>query len=188
MAVKIMETKTGEVIKTSKQVKRDRTIRKVQKYISVFAVVMLMLMVSETFGSMVLKGWPCQSVTLSSTESWNTVPRFAMVVTYLESCTFAYEWVPCPMADCSGLVSVIIGSFSMISTPDFRSRPNMAAYFRIRSMPRFGAYSPAGSRASRCPTSAKKKLVAQSVRQSTSTTRPLTSCRLSQRSSSILVH
>ena len=31
---------------TSKQVKRDRTIRKVQKYISVFAVVMLMLMVS----------------------------------------------------------------------------------------------------------------------------------------------
>ena len=46
MAVKIVETKTGEVIKTSKQVKRDRTIRKVQKYISVFAVVMLMLMVS----------------------------------------------------------------------------------------------------------------------------------------------
>ena len=46
MAVKIMETKTGEVTMTSKQVKRDRTIRKVQKYISVFAVVMLMLMVS----------------------------------------------------------------------------------------------------------------------------------------------
>ena len=46
MAVKIMETKTGEVIKTSKQVKRDRTIRKMQKYLSVFAVVMLMLMVS----------------------------------------------------------------------------------------------------------------------------------------------
>ena len=39
MAVKIMETKTGEVIKTSKQVKRDRTIRKMQKYLSVFAVV-----------------------------------------------------------------------------------------------------------------------------------------------------
>ena len=46
MAVKIMETKTGEVTITSKQVKRDRTIRKVQKYISVFAVVMRMLMVS----------------------------------------------------------------------------------------------------------------------------------------------
>ena len=46
MAVKIMETKTGEVTMTSKQVKRDRTVRKVQKYISVFAVVMLMLMVS----------------------------------------------------------------------------------------------------------------------------------------------
>jgi len=46
MAVKIMETKTGEVTMTSKQVKRDRTIRKAQKYISVFAVVMLMLMVS----------------------------------------------------------------------------------------------------------------------------------------------
>jgi len=46
MAVKIMETKTGEVTMTSKQVRRDRTIRKVQKYISVFAVVMLMLMVS----------------------------------------------------------------------------------------------------------------------------------------------
>ena len=46
MAVKIMETKTGEVIKTSKQVKRDLTIRKMQKDISVFAVVMLMLMVS----------------------------------------------------------------------------------------------------------------------------------------------
>ena len=46
MAVKIMETKTGKVTMTSKQVKRDRTIRKAQKYISVFAVVMLMLMVS----------------------------------------------------------------------------------------------------------------------------------------------
>ena len=46
MAVKIMETKTGEVTMTSEQVKRDRTVRKVQKYISVFAVVMLMLMVS----------------------------------------------------------------------------------------------------------------------------------------------
>ena len=46
MAVKIMETKTGEVTMTSKQVRRDRTIRKVQKYISVFAVVMLRLMVS----------------------------------------------------------------------------------------------------------------------------------------------
>ena len=32
MAVKIMETKTGEVIKTSKQVKRDRTIRKMRSY------------------------------------------------------------------------------------------------------------------------------------------------------------
>ena len=46
MAVKVMETKTGEVTMTSKQNKRDRAVRKVQKYISVFAVVMLMLMVS----------------------------------------------------------------------------------------------------------------------------------------------
>ena len=46
MAVKIMETTTGEVTMTSEQVKRDRTVRQVQKYISVFAVVMLMLMVS----------------------------------------------------------------------------------------------------------------------------------------------
>ena len=35
MAVKIMETKTGEVTMTSEQVKRDRTVRKVQKYLSV---------------------------------------------------------------------------------------------------------------------------------------------------------
>ena len=34
------------VIKTSTQVKRDRTVRKVQKYISIAAVVMLMLMMS----------------------------------------------------------------------------------------------------------------------------------------------
>lgn len=46
MAVKIIETKTGEVIKTSKLVKRDRTIRKVQKYISVFAVVMMLMVMS----------------------------------------------------------------------------------------------------------------------------------------------
>lgn len=46
MAVKIIETKTGKVIKTSKQVKRDRTIRKVQKYISVAAAVMILLMMS----------------------------------------------------------------------------------------------------------------------------------------------
>ena len=46
MAVKIMETKTGEVTMTSEQVKRNRTVRKVQKYISVAATVMMMLMLS----------------------------------------------------------------------------------------------------------------------------------------------
>ena len=46
MAVKIMETKTGKVTMTSKQNKRDRTVRKVQKYISVAAVVMMMLIMS----------------------------------------------------------------------------------------------------------------------------------------------
>ena len=46
MAVKIIETKTGEVTKTSRQVKHERTIRKMQKYLSVFAAVMLVLMVS----------------------------------------------------------------------------------------------------------------------------------------------
>ena len=46
MAVKIMETKTGEVTMTSEQVKRDRTVRKVQKYISVAATVMMVLMLS----------------------------------------------------------------------------------------------------------------------------------------------
>ena len=46
MAVKIMETTTGEVTMTSEQVKRDRTVRKVQKYISVAATVMMVLMLS----------------------------------------------------------------------------------------------------------------------------------------------
>ena len=46
MAVKIMETTTGEVTMTSEQVKRDRTVRQVQKYISVAAVVMMVLMLS----------------------------------------------------------------------------------------------------------------------------------------------
>lgn len=47
MAVKIIETKTGEVeTKTSTQVRRDRAIRKMQKYLSVFAVVMVVLMLS----------------------------------------------------------------------------------------------------------------------------------------------
>ena len=46
MAVKIMETKTGKVTMTSEQVKRDRTVRKVQKYISVAATVMMVLMLS----------------------------------------------------------------------------------------------------------------------------------------------
>ena len=46
MAVKIMETKTGEVTMTSEQVKRNRTVRKVQKYISVAATVMMVLMLS----------------------------------------------------------------------------------------------------------------------------------------------
>ena len=46
MAVKIMETKTGEVTRTSEQVKRDRAVCKVQKYISVAAVVMMMLIMS----------------------------------------------------------------------------------------------------------------------------------------------
>ena len=46
MEVKIMDTKTGEVTMTSEQVKRDRTVRKVQKYISVAATVMMVLMLS----------------------------------------------------------------------------------------------------------------------------------------------
>ena len=46
MAVKIMETKTGEVTITSKQIKRDRAVRKVQKYISAAAVVMMVLIMS----------------------------------------------------------------------------------------------------------------------------------------------
>lgn len=46
MAVKVMETKTGEVTITSKQNKLDRAVRKVQKYISVAAVVMMVLMMS----------------------------------------------------------------------------------------------------------------------------------------------
>ena len=46
MAVKIMEIKTGEVTMTSEQVKRDRTVRKVQKYLSAAATVMIVLMLS----------------------------------------------------------------------------------------------------------------------------------------------
>lgn len=47
MAYKVIETANGEAAKTSStQVKRDRTVRKVQKYISVAAVVMMVLMMS----------------------------------------------------------------------------------------------------------------------------------------------
>ena len=46
MEVKIMDTKTGEVTMTSEQVKRDRTVRKVQKYLSAAATVMMVLMLS----------------------------------------------------------------------------------------------------------------------------------------------
>lgn len=46
MAYKVIESTTGEVTKTSTQVKHDRTVRKAQKYISIAAVVMLMLMMS----------------------------------------------------------------------------------------------------------------------------------------------
>lgn len=46
MAVRIMETKTGEVTMTNKQNKRDRAVRKVQNYISVAAVVMMVLIMS----------------------------------------------------------------------------------------------------------------------------------------------
>ena len=46
MAVKILKTKTGEVTITSKQNKLDRAVRKVQKYISAAAVVMMVLIMS----------------------------------------------------------------------------------------------------------------------------------------------
>ena len=46
MAYKVIESTTGEVTKTNTQVKHDRTVRKAQKYISIAAVVMLMLMMS----------------------------------------------------------------------------------------------------------------------------------------------
>lgn len=48
MAVKIIENENGKIVtKTRKQVKRERIIRKTQKYASIFAAVMVLLMMSS---------------------------------------------------------------------------------------------------------------------------------------------
>ena len=97
MAVKIIETKTGEVIKTSKQVKRDRTIRKVQKYISVFAVVMLMLMVSAvtvfaTGGTGATPATPATNTTPAGVDT-STMSQFDVAVwhDYLVDRSYRYS-------------------------------------------------------------------------------------------------
>lgn len=46
MAVKIIETEKGEIVKTNRQVKTERLLRKAQKYISIAATVMIVLAMS----------------------------------------------------------------------------------------------------------------------------------------------
>lgn len=46
MAVKVIETKNGEVTKTSKQLKTEKVIRRFQKYVSITAALMVMFIVS----------------------------------------------------------------------------------------------------------------------------------------------
>ena len=92
MAVKIMETKTGEVIKTSKQVKRDRTVRKVQKYISVFAVVMLMLMVSAvTVFATGTSAAPATNSTPAGVDT-STMSQFGGIIWPLAVCRVLSRW------------------------------------------------------------------------------------------------
>ena len=116
MAVKIMETKTGEVIKTSKQVKRDRTIRKVQKYISVFAVVMLMLMVSAvtvfaTGGTGATPATPATNTTPAGVDT-STMSQFGTIIWWIVRIVIlAVGGVP-------GIIKVVQG----ISDEDNRGR------------------------------------------------------------------
>ena len=113
MAVKIMETKTGEVIKTSKQVKRDRTIRKVQKYISVFAVVMLMLMVSAVtvFATGGTGATPATNTTPAGVDT-STMSQFGTIIWWIVRIVIlAVGGVP-------GIIKVVQG----ISDEDNRGR------------------------------------------------------------------
>ena len=63
-----------------------------------------------------------------------------------------------PMEEASGFSVVIWGLFSEISMPEVSSSPNMAAYFRIFSIPSSGEYVPFSSIESRWPMSAKNTL------------------------------
>ena len=113
MAVKIIETKTGEVIKTSKQVKRDRTVRKVQKYISVFAVVMLMLMVSAVtvFATGGTGATPATNTTPAGVDT-STMSQFGTIIWWIVRIVIlAVGGVP-------GIIKVVQG----ISDEDNRGR------------------------------------------------------------------
>ena len=113
MAVKIMETKTGEVIKTSKQVKRDRTIRKMQKYLSVFAVVMLMLMVSAVtvFATGGTGATPATNTTPAGVDT-STMSQFGTIIWWIVRIVIlAVGGVP-------GIIKVVQG----ISDEDNRGR------------------------------------------------------------------
>ena len=113
MAVKIIETKTGEVIKTSKQVKRDRTIRKMQKYLSVFAVVMLMLMVSAVtvFATGGTGATPATNTTPAGVDT-STMSQFGTIIWWIVRIVIlAVGGVP-------GIIKVVQG----ISDEDNRGR------------------------------------------------------------------
>ena len=113
MAVKIIETKTGEVIKTSKQVKRDRTIRKVQKYLSVFAVVMLMLIVSgvTVFATGGTGATPATNTTPAGVDT-STMSQFGTIIWWIVRIVIlAVGGVP-------GIIKVVQG----ISDEDNRGR------------------------------------------------------------------
>ena len=113
MAVKIIETKTGEVIKTSKQVKRDRTIRKKQKYLSVFAVVMLMLMVSAVtvFATGGTGATPATNTTPAGVDT-STMSQFGTIIWWIVRIVIlAVGGVP-------GIIKVVQG----ISDEDNRGR------------------------------------------------------------------
>ena len=84
MAVKIMEIKTGEVTMTSEQVKRDRTVRKVQKYLSVAAVVLMVLMLSAitVFATDGTAATPATNTTPAGVDT-STMSQFGTIIWWI---------------------------------------------------------------------------------------------------------
>ena len=97
------------VIKTSTQVKRDRTVRKVQKYISIAAVVMLMLMMSGI--SVFATGGAAASGQPSNVDT-TTMGQFGNIV----------WWIVRIVILAVGAVPVLINLINGISNQDDRQR------------------------------------------------------------------